>query len=264
VGRSDSLTTFGFPPHPVQSSYPHGVQLDGGFPPRRLHCPSRAWSSAHRPTTPGESSGSPRFLSLLSSHATACGPRRIVGSLTLSGASMSASASLTASPSGFPKIPDLGAVPALQGGRSPLRPTKFPVYASVMSFGSHLLHNCNTRYGWVVSPYPARSRTSQESAKLHLAHQRRLELRAGAQGESPVALPTPGVRVSPEVSDCFHAVVLRRPGDPCPRNLRGVTFPVRCLQGVWPSKQGAETVESTGLCRRPISAGGSSRKSIRN
>ncbi len=55
------------------------------------------------------------------------------------------------------------AVSRLQGVRSPLWPMWFPVYASVISFGFCLLHNCNTRYGWLVRPYPAGTFTLQET-----------------------------------------------------------------------------------------------------
>jgi len=40
----------------------------------------------------------------------------------------------------------------------------FPVYASAGSFGfTTLLSNCNTRYGWLVGPYPAGTLTLQEA-----------------------------------------------------------------------------------------------------
>ena len=59
------------------------------------------------------------------------------------------------------------AVSRLQGVRSPLRSMWFTVYASAVSFGyKNLLHNCNTRYGWLVRPYPAGTFTLQENAKL--------------------------------------------------------------------------------------------------
>ena len=56
----------------------------------------------------------------------------------------------------------------LWGGTAPRRPAGFPVYASTASFGSvHLLHNlpdsCNTRYGWVVNPFPEGTLTPQET-----------------------------------------------------------------------------------------------------
>jgi hypothetical protein len=49
------------------------------------------------------------------------------------------------------------AVPALQGARSPLRPTGCSVYASPISCSpstSRLRNGRKTRYGWVASPYP--------------------------------------------------------------------------------------------------------------
>ena len=57
------------------------------------------------------------------------------------------------------------------------------------------------------------------------AVQRPHELRAGAQGESPVALPTPRVRVSTEVHDCsmrlfYGAPILQRPESRGPRGLK--------------------------------------------
>ena len=52
----------------------------------------------------------------------------------------------------------------LQGVRSPLRSMWFPVSASAGSFGfTTLLSNCNTRYGWLVGPYPAGTLTLQEA-----------------------------------------------------------------------------------------------------
>jgi hypothetical protein len=94
--------------------------------------------------------------------------------------------------------------------RPPLRPVWCSVYASGVSFGSssshgssmanlaalrffrlatqcplsirvrrphrfrcYLLHTRNTRYGWLVRPYPAGTCTLQESVKLRLTHQRR-------------------------------------------------------------------------------------------
>ena len=52
-----------------------------------------------------------------------------------------------------------------QGTRLPLRPTGFSVYASPVLFGnsSCLRHRRNTRYGWVASPCPARTRTQQDT-----------------------------------------------------------------------------------------------------
>jgi hypothetical protein len=55
------------------------------------------------------------------------------------------------------------------GVRPPLRATWFPVYAStaLVRFCSFLLndlpHSCNTRYGWVVNPYPLGTFTPKET-----------------------------------------------------------------------------------------------------
>lgn len=55
----------------------------------------------------------------------------------------------------------------LQGVRSPLRSMWFPVYASAGSFGfTTLLSNCNTRYRWLVGPYPAGTLTLQEASSF--------------------------------------------------------------------------------------------------
>ena len=61
-------------------------------------------------------------------------------------------------------LPLLRGCVKLQGVRSPLRSLWFPVYASAGSFGfTTLLSNCNTRYGWLVGPYPAGTLTLQEA-----------------------------------------------------------------------------------------------------
>jgi len=56
------------------------------------------------------------------------------------------------------------AVPALQGARSPLRPTGYAVYASPILFAvsPRLRHGRKTRYGWVASPYPTGTFTLPE------------------------------------------------------------------------------------------------------
>ena len=56
------------------------------------------------------------------------------------------------------------AVPALQGARSPLRPTGFSVYASPVLFADllGLRHRRKTRYGWVANPYPTGTFTLQD------------------------------------------------------------------------------------------------------
>jgi hypothetical protein len=53
------------------------------------------------------------------------------------------------------------AVPALQGARSPLRPTGFAVDAAPILFtvSPRLRHGRKTRYGWVASPCPTRTFT---------------------------------------------------------------------------------------------------------
>ncbi len=57
------------------------------------------------------------------------------------------------------------AVPALQGARSPLRPTRFSVYAylTFRSWITPLLIEINTRYGWVANPYPTGTSTPKDT-----------------------------------------------------------------------------------------------------
>jgi hypothetical protein len=57
------------------------------------------------------------------------------------------------------------AVPALQGARSPLRPTGFAVYASPILFAvsPRLRHGRKTRYGWMATPYPTGTFTLPET-----------------------------------------------------------------------------------------------------
>ena len=73
-----------------------------------------------------------------------------------------ASATLKASPTGYHMIL-LSGLYQLSGIAVSLRPAEFPVYASAISFGYHLLHNCNTRYEWVVNPYSVGTFTPQEA-----------------------------------------------------------------------------------------------------
>jgi len=56
------------------------------------------------------------------------------------------------------------AVPALQGARTPLRPTGFSVYASPILFAAvdPLRHGRKTRYGWVANPFPTGTFTPQD------------------------------------------------------------------------------------------------------
>ena len=78
-----------------------------------------------------------------------------------------ASGTLTPSPSASSQY--RGCI-KLRGARTPLRSTCFPVYASTGLFGFGLLSSsCNTRYGWLVRPYPAGTLTLQGDAKLSLA-----------------------------------------------------------------------------------------------
>ena len=77
-----------------------------------------------------------------------------------------ASGAFKPSPSAF--LPLRGCT-RLQDVRSPFRPTEFPVYASSDSCGVfHLLHRCNTRYGWLARPYPVGDFHPTRSAKLRL------------------------------------------------------------------------------------------------
>jgi hypothetical protein len=63
------------------------------------------------------------------------------------------------------RIRHFEAVPALQGTRFPLRPTRFSVYAYPIycSRVTPLRNGINTRYGWVASPYPTGTFTPQET-----------------------------------------------------------------------------------------------------
>ncbi|MFQ5484991.1 MAG: hypothetical protein ACE5DO_06625 [Desulfobacterales bacterium] len=81
-----------------------------------------------------EQSGSPKFLMLLSLHATLFDPG-VPWNLTLSISSVQASGTLKPSPT---LLLTYGAV-LLWGGTSPLRPIVFPVYASSVLFGSFLV-----------------------------------------------------------------------------------------------------------------------------
>jgi hypothetical protein len=57
---------------------------------------------------------------------------------------------------------------ALQGARSPLRPTGFSVYACPVfcSRLTPLRNRTNTRYGWMASPYPTGTFTRQETPRF--------------------------------------------------------------------------------------------------
>ena len=84
------------------------------------------------------------------------------------------------------------AVPALQGARSPLRPTGCSVYASPILFPvstSRLRHGRKTRYGWVASPYPTGTFTLQETPSLSWRDNARRQARrtAGARHERTLA-----------------------------------------------------------------------------
>jgi hypothetical protein len=146
-----------------------------------------------------ESPGSPKSLTFLSTHPTLFGPRQTLRALTICALFVLASGPLTPSPSAFRELSLSLSIEAvlftsLGGLRSPLRATWFPVYASIVSFGSFLellgplassfsspfpveclnspvlelrnyflLHDCNTRYGWVVSPCPLGTLTPKET-----------------------------------------------------------------------------------------------------
>src|SRR4029434_4022077 len=81
------------------------------------------------------------------------------------------------------------AVPALQGARSPLRPTGFAVYASPILFAvsPRLRHGRKTRYGWMATPYPTGTFTLPETPSFLGA------ITPGATAASPVAPPA-GIR----------------------------------------------------------------------
>jgi hypothetical protein len=115
-----------------------------------------------------------------------------------------------------------GAVSSLGGLRSPLRSTCFPVYASnvtfdvlaqtflgefdpvlgvlPLSFKHRGLgcpppvwtspHVCNTRYGWLVRPYPAGSFTLQEAPSFAWRTNDRVEQRKGAATKGSIQAKT--------------------------------------------------------------------------
>ena len=101
-----------------------------------------------------ERSGSPKFLMLLSLHATLFDPG-VPWNLTLSISSVPASSTLKPSPTLF--VPNEAVL--LWGGTSPLRPIVFPVYASPVLFDSFffgcLRNKRNTRYGLLVRLCPS-------------------------------------------------------------------------------------------------------------
>jgi hypothetical protein len=102
-----------------------------------------------------EPTGSPKFLILLSIHATFSDPGRPSGILPFVDSSVLASVTLNMSPSAFFALTRLN---VLQDIRLSLWPIWFSVYASpyCCQFRS------NTRYGWLARPYPARTFTLQE------------------------------------------------------------------------------------------------------
>ena len=127
----------------------------------------RWWTKTQCTYPQQEPFGSPKFLVFLSTHAT----------LFVDPGRPSESSPIRSLCAGFwyrytiATCIILGneAVSRLQGVRSPLWPMWFPVYASAVSFGFCLLHNCNTRYGWLVRPFPSGTFTLQETPSF-LAH----------------------------------------------------------------------------------------------
>jgi hypothetical protein len=105
--------------------------------------------------------GPPQCLSLLSTHTTLLvdpgspsGPSPVAGPLCrLLG---------RYTPRRLHEPPSRGGL-QLQGVRSPLRSPWCPVSASPGSCGLPLLHRGNTRYAWVVRPYPRGTFTPQET-----------------------------------------------------------------------------------------------------
>ena len=115
-----------------------------------------------RPTFYKEVEGPPKFLMLLSLHATLSDP----GSPSESHHNDSpvlASGTLTPSPTA--SVAANGAE-SLRGGTSPLRPAMFSVYASPVLFAPDhpgLRNRRNTRYGLLVKLYPMGTYTPKEA-----------------------------------------------------------------------------------------------------
>ena len=110
-------------------------------------------------------------ITIHASHAL-CGPRQTLRALTLSSALfVLASGPLTPSPSGLwdfrPTlyrgcIKSWGIAVSLAGYVVPcVRLNRFVRLCSLLL--NYLPNSCNTRYGWVVSPYPAGTFTLQET-----------------------------------------------------------------------------------------------------
>jgi hypothetical protein len=137
-----------------------------GFP-RLWH--TICFSCADAPFTRStqEPPGSPKFLTFLSTHPTPCGPRQALRALTrFSALFVLASGPLTPSPPASFALTRL-----YQALGSAVFPTGYVVPCIRLNCFvrscSHLLNdlpdNCNTRYGWMVSPSPAGTCTLQET-----------------------------------------------------------------------------------------------------
>ena len=117
----------------------------------------------------------------------------------------------------------------LQGVRSPLRSPWYPVSASPVSFGLHLLHRCNTRSEWLVRPSSAGTYTLQEAprcawrtnAGAHLLPEAGLGRRK-ARCIAVRFLPPP---VEPRACDLHRT--RRNPCGPSPWRTRKRLFPLR-------------------------------------
>ncbi len=128
-------------------------------------------------------------VSLHTSHAL-CGPRQTLRALTrFSALFVLASGPLTPSPSAFEAfapyrlyrgcIKSWGIAVSLAGYVVPC--VRLNCFVRFCSFLLHYLpNNCNTRYGWVVSPYPAETFTLQETPSSLGALTVRFSRRAGA------------------------------------------------------------------------------------
>jgi hypothetical protein len=119
-----------------------------------------------------EPTGSPKFLTFLSRHATLfvdpdrpseSSPKRSLcvgfwSRYTIAICIILINGAVTS-------LGDCGLPCGLHGSLCTLQGCRSAVASPPFS----LLHRCNTRSGWVVSPYPARNFTLPESAKLSLA-----------------------------------------------------------------------------------------------
>ena len=144
-----------------------GLHLFQGFP----ICGSISVSLATAPLAPSNAPGTTRAsqvpgASLHAYHAL-CRPRQTLQNLTHCGPFVLASGTLKPSPSASNSFTRL--YQALESAASPavyvVPCVRFNCFVRLVSSppSYHLLHSCNTRYGWLVRPYPMGTFTPQEA-----------------------------------------------------------------------------------------------------